>query len=195
MASIDRLNRANRTVLVMPVVDGPTEPLIVSPTGTTCAFSAPTSAVLSAWAAVQTTGVTGASHGGNVSCALLDDMKLGLGASETDTQLTICSIGNETVPTFYKVDADFSGLRDKVESDTGVFNLWTQLMNAPDIRYVWLDRIGKSSSAAFAVGDPVSLYEGRTDNPVDIKGDKANLLLQQVPLTTGLVNVNYTLTA
>lgn len=193
--AIDRLLRANRLVLAMPVIDGPTEPLIVSPTGTTCPFSAPTSAVLNAWASVLLTSATGAQHGGNISCSLLDDLTLGLADSDTDTELTICSIGNEQVPTFYNVDAQLTGLRDRNQADTGVFNLFTQLMNAPDIRYVLADRIGKTSSTAIVSGDIVSLYEVRTDNPVDVKEDRGNLKLQQNPTATGLVNVLYTLAA
>lgn len=193
MAAIDRLLRANRQIMLVPVIDGATEPLLVSPTGVTCPFSAPTTAVLAAWAAVVLTSQTGATHGGNVSCALLDDVKLGLAASDTDTELTICSIGNEVTPTFYKVDADLTGLRDASQSDTGVFNLWTQLVNDPDTRYVIVDRIGSPSGTVEIVGDIVSMYEVYTDNPVDVKADKGNLKLQQTPNPTGLVNLNYTL--
>jgi hypothetical protein len=193
--AIDRLLRANRTVLLVPVIDGTSEPLLVSPTGTTCPFSAPTSAVLDAWRAIVTTSATGAGQGGNISCALTDDLTLGLGASDTDTELTICSIGNEEIPTFYNVEAELTALRDTTKSDTGVFNLATQLLNAPDVRYVAVDRLGYASTAAFAADQIVSLYEFNTDNPVDIREDRGNLKIQQSPLPTGLVNVNYSLVA
>jgi len=191
--AIDRLLRANRTVVLMPVVDGPTEPLIVSPTGTTCPFSEPTSAILSAWIAIVTTSATGAQQGGNISCALLDDLDLGLADSETDTELTICSIGNEVTPTFYNVDAQLTAFRDASKADTGVFNLATQLLNAKGIRYVILDRIGNAQNDAAAAGQIVSLYEVTTDTPVDIKEDRGNLKIQQNPTPSGLVNINKTL--
>lgn len=191
--AIDRLLRANRTVLAIPVVDGATEPLLVSTTGTTCPISAPTAAVINSWVSVLLTSATGAQNGGNISCALLDDMTLGLADSDTDTELTICSIGNEATPTFYNVDAQLTGLRDRNIADTGVFNLFTQLMNAPDIRYALVDRIGKSSTAAAVAGDPVSIYEVKTDQPVDVKEDRGNLKLQQNPVATGVVNTNVNL--
>lgn len=190
--AIDRLLRANRTVLLIPVVDGATEPLLVGATGTTCPFSAPTAAVLTSWIGVVTTSATGAGNGGNISCALLDDLQLGLADSDTDDELTICSIGNESVPTFYNVDATLTILRDASMADTGVFNLATQLLVAPDIRYAILDRLGSSSTTAITAGDIVSLYEVRTDNPVDVKEDRGNLKLTQTPISTGLVNVNRT---
>lgn len=190
--AIDRLLRANRTVLLVPVVDGPTEPLLVSPTGATCPISAPTAAVLNPWVSVLLTSSTGAPNGGNISCALLDDLDLGLADSETDTELTICSIGNEQVPTFYNVDAQLTALRDRNEADTGVFNLALGLLNAPDIRYAAIDRLGKSSSAAIVTGDILSIYEMRTDMPVDIKEDRGNLKIQQNPTATGIVNTNAT---
>lgn len=191
--SIDRLLRANRTVLAVPVIDGPTEPLLIGVTGTTCPLSAPTSAVLDSWRQVVTTSATGAGNGGNISCALLDDLSLGLDASDTDTELTICSIGNESTPTFHNVNATLTGFRDASQADTGVFNLFFQLMNAADIRYVLVDRIGSASTAAFVAGDIVSLYEVYTDVPVDVRDDRSNLKLQQTPVASGIVNTNYTL--
>lgn len=192
---VNRLLRANRTVLVVPLVDGPTEPLIVSPTGTTCPFSAPTSAILDAWRAIVTTSATGAGQGGNISCALLDDLDLGLANSDTDTELTICSIGSEQTPTFYNVDAQLTALRDASIADTGVFNLALQLLNSPDTHYALVDRIGYASTAAVASGQVVSLFEAFTDVPVDVKEDRGNLKIQQNPIPTGVVNVNYALVA
>lgn len=190
--AIDRLLRANRTVMLIPLVDGPTEPLLVGATGTTCPFSAPTAAVLTTWVGVVLTSSTGAGNGGNISCALLDDLQLGLADSDTDDELTICSIGNESVPTFYNVDATLTVLRDASMADTGVFNLATQLLNAPDVRYAIFDRLGSSSTTAVTAGDIISLYEVRTDLPVDVKEDRGNLKLTQTPISTGLVNVNRT---
>jgi hypothetical protein len=196
VSGIDPVLRANRTIMAVPVYqmsDGTL--VIVSPTGTTCPLSAPTAAILDAWRQVLTTTATGGAHGGNVSCAILDDASLGLDPSETDSELTICSIGNESTPTFAKINAQLTGLRDKNAADTGIFNLWTQLMCGVDIQYGFVDRIGSKSTDAFVVGDTVSIFVATTDEPVDQKGDRANLKLQQNPLPTGDFLNLYTLAA
>ena len=192
-STIDRLLRANRQVLLVPIIDGATAPLLVGPDGSTTPFATPAASVLSGWSSVVTTTATGASNGGNISCALLDSLNLGLAASATDTELTVCSIGNEAVPTFYNVNCVLEIFRDKNKSDTGVFNLATMLLCAADTRYAVIDRIGKSSTAVLTASDVISIYEIKTDNPVDVKADQANLKLQQTPDPTGLVNVNVAL--
>lgn len=192
-STIDRLLRANRQVLLVPIVDGPTAPLLVGPDGTTTPFATPAAATLAAWTAVVTTTATGASNGGNISCALLDTLNLGLAASATDTELTVCSIGNEAVPTFYNVNCVLEIFRDKNKTDTGVFNLATMLLCSADTRYAVIDRVGKPSTSTLVATDVVSIYEIKTDNPVDTKADQANLKLQQTPDATGLVNVNVAL--
>jgi hypothetical protein len=194
MAAIDRLLRARRTIMQVPLyekADGSF--VIVSPTGTTAPFVAPTAAVLNAWLAVLETDDTGAHHGGNVSCSILDDVALGLDPSETDTELTICSIGNEQVPTFLNVNAQITGLRDRDKADTGVFNLFTWLNVGTDTRYGWVDRIGKRSTEAFAIGDVISIYDAKNDAPLDQKEDRGNLKLQQNPVPTGNVVHLYTI--
>lgn len=193
-ATLDRLLRANRTILQVPTWEKNDGSLvIVSPTGTTTPFATPSATVLDAWRQVLTTSATGAAHGGNVSCAILDDVTLGLGESETDTELTICSVGNEVSRTFYNVEAQITGLRDRSKADTGVFNLFSQLNSAVDMRYAWIDRIGYSSSTAFASGQVISAYEALNDVPLDIKEDRGNLKLQMNPVPTGNLLSNYTL--
>ncbi|HET8780743.1 MAG TPA: hypothetical protein VFM66_11765 [Agromyces sp.] len=193
--AINRLLRANRKVLAVPVIDIDGVPHIVGADGTTAPMSAPTTAVLNTWVPIVTTTPPAASNGGNISCALLDDLTLGTGESETDDELTICSIGNESTPTFYSVEATLTGFRDRSKADTGVFNLFTQLMNGAGVRYVFVDAIGRASTALFEVGDHVSLYEAVTDNPVDVKEDRGNIKLQQTPTPTGNLNQNYALAA
>lgn len=193
MAGIERLLRGTRTIMQVPLYELNDVLVIVAPNGDTCPFTAPTSAVLDAWRAIVTANATGAQQGGNVSCAILDDVSLGLGESDTDTELTICSVGNESTPTFVNVEAQITGLRDASKSDTGIFNLFTQLNNAPDIRYGWVDRIGYSSTTAFAAGQDVSIYDALTDVPIDVKEDRGNLKLQQNPTPSGNVITNYEL--
>ena len=187
MASIDRLLRANRTVLFVPVVDIGDVATLVGATGATCPFDEPTSAVLDSWRTVTGTAASASSHGGNVSGAITDDMDLGLAASDTDNELVLTSIGNEVAPTFKNVDATFTGMRDKNKGDAGVYNLFTSLVVAADVRFVAVDRIGYPASTAFAAGQVVDLYELVTDVPLDQKGDRSNLKIQQAPSPTGNV--------
>jgi hypothetical protein len=191
--AIERLLRPARTIVLIPLIDLDDVPTLVGPDGSVCPFDAPTAAILEAWRAVKTTTATGASHGGNISGATLDDVDLGLAASATDTELTIVSEGNEVSPTFRNVDAAITILRDASQADTGVYNLATFLLNAPDSRYAVFDRIGYSQDVAVAVGQDISLYELNTDNPIDQKADRGNLKLHQAPIPTGLVTSLYTL--
>lgn len=193
--AITRLLRANRKVLVLPLVYIDGVPHVVGADGSIAPMSAPTTAVLNSWVPIVTTTQAGSSNGGNISCALLDDLQLGTGESDTDDELTICSIGNESTPTFYSVEAVLTGLRDRSKADTGVFNLFLQLMNGSGVSYVLADIIGRRQDALTQVGDTVSLYAVVTDSPVDVKEDRGNLKLQQTPTPTGDLNQNYTLAA
>lgn len=193
--AIDRLLRANRTVLFVPVVDIAGVPTLVGADASLAPFSAPTAALLESWRTVTGTATTASSHGGNPSGAILDDMDLGLAASDTDTQLVITSIGNEVSPTFKNVDASFTALRDKFKSDPGVYNLATHLFTAADVRFVVIDRIGVTAGTPVAAGQVVSGFEMTTDNPIDQKADRGNLAIQQAPSPSGNVLPNYTLAA
>jgi hypothetical protein len=194
--AIDRLLRANRAVVVIPVVDGlDGRPAYVTTLGELVDFEAPISSMLEAWRNVQTTIPGISAHGGNPSAAILDDMDLGLAASDTDTELTIVSKGNESTPTFKNVDATLTGLRDKVKSDTGAFNLFTQLFVGADARYALIDRIGSTVDTPFTAGDIISAFEVVTDVPVDQKADRGNLKLQAAPTPSGAVVSNYVLPA
>lgn len=195
MAGIDRLLRASRTVLLVPVVDIKGVANLVSVTGAVVPFTAPTAAVLEAWRQIQTTAPAASAHGGNPSGAILDDMDLGLAASDTDTQLVITSIGNEVTPTFKNVDATLTALRDKNRADPGVYNLATQLFVGADVRFGIVDRIGVPATTAFAIGQTVSIFEASTDYPADQKADRGNLAIQQQPAPNGNVLSNFTLAA
>lgn len=193
--AIDRLLRANRAVVLMPLIDLDGVNTIVSPTGTTTPFAAPTAAVLEAWRAITLASDANAPFGGNISGAVLDDMDLGLAASDTDTELVVTSLGNEQSATFRNVDAALTVLRDRNKADVGVYNLATGLLNGPDSRFAVLDRIGYPAGTAVAVGQVVSVYELFTDVPIDTKGDRGNLKLAQTLIPSGLVTSNYTIAA
>lgn len=194
-ATIDRLLRANRTVLFVPMVDIKGVAMLVGADGTLAPFDAPTAALLEGWRQIVTTAPAASAHGGNPSGAILDDMDLGLAASDTDTQLVITSVGNEVSPTFKNVDATFTALRDANKSDPGVYNLATQLFVGADTRYAIVDRLQVSATTAVAVGQLVSIYEASTDFPVDQKADRGNLAIQQQPAPSGLVLPNFVLAA
>lgn len=194
--AIKRLMRQNRTIVLLPcfeiagvlqVLGGTSASPIYAP------LSAPTSAILNTWASITTYG--GPGIGGNISGAVLDTVKLGLGASTTDNTLLITSVGNEVSATLTKVNASFGFMRDLNPTDTGVFNLAWQLTRVPDIRYVIADRImgGKNSNAAFAASDVVDFYDVRTDNGIDVPADQKFTTFTQAFVPTGLVNPNYTL--
>jgi hypothetical protein len=146
-------------------------------------------------AQVVTTDADGASFGGHISAALADSLDLGLAASTTDNELVITSEGNEVSPTFRNVDMKLTVMRDKNKADTGVFNLATSLLVGKDSRFGFVDRIGTDANTAYADGQVVSVYEGATDAPIDVAADRANLKLEQDPITTGNVTDNYTLGA
>jgi len=193
VSTISRQLRANRTIMQVPLYELDNVLVIVGPDGSTAPFIAPTAAVLDAWRQVLTTSATGAGQGGNVSCAILDDVTLGLSESETDTELTICSIGNESEPTFVNVDAQITGFRDKNKADTGINNLFTQLNNGVDTRYAWIDRIGQKSTDAFVDGQIISAYDALNDVPLDVMEDRGNIKLQQNPVPSGNVLTLHTL--
>lgn len=193
---IDRLLRANRKVLAVPTVDIDGVRYIVGADGSIAPFSAPTTAVLNSWVGIVGTSTAASHHGGNISCALLDDLSLGTGESDTDDELTICSLGNESSPTFKNLEATLTALRDANRAETAsVFNLFTHLFNGSDVEYVLVDAVGRRSDQNFQVGDRVHLYGVRTDNPVDVKEDRGNTKIQQVPTSTGAILQNYALAA
>lgn len=195
MPAIDRQLRANRTVLLVPMADIAGVASLVGSDGTTCPFTAPSAAVLDGWRAIKSTATAPASHGGNISEALLDTLALGLAASATNSELTIVSIGNEVSVSYKNVNATLDGLRDANKADAGVFNLFTNLVCGPDVRYAIVDRVGYDHDAAFAAGQVVSVYEVHTDNPLDQKADRANLKIQQAAIPSGEVAGNVSLAA
>ena len=198
--AIKRLMRQTRTILAVPCIDVAGVTYLIS--GTVALpiltpLAAPTAASLNTWQSVITANAVNASIGGNISQAVLDSAKLGLGASATDSTLTITSVGNEVTPTLTKVNATVEIFRDQDPLGNGVFNLAWQLLRTADIRYILVDRIqgGKKSTSPFAVGDVVSLYVVKTDNGLDIIGDGKFTTMTQNFIPTGFVNPNYTLVA
>lgn len=104
----------------------------------------------------------------NVSCATLDDYTMNMTDSDTDDTRTILDMGAVQTPTFMNYDVSLDFLRDVNITDTGIFNMAAELTRAPDLPFYAIKRVGKSNTAAFAAGDPVSIFGVTTDFPQDL---------------------------
>lgn len=182
------------TILLLPATEINGEPHIITPTGFVPA-SAPTAAALNVYQAINTGAPAQGAAGGNISCAVLDDLNLGLSGSDTDDSKTICSKGTTETPTFYNFDAELNILRDEDLTAQGLFNLARDLTRAPDVPYIIAHRVrgGKDSTETFANGDEVDFYYVHTDNPVPVFGDGENQALSLGFIPKGWVNVGHTL--
>jgi len=132
----------------------------------------------------------------DVTCALTEaDTSFTLDDSDTDDELTFCSIGNEVTPTSRNASAVFVALQDADKTADTVFNLARDLMSHPDVAYVLVERLGKPNTEAFAAGDQVSLIGVTSDNPVDVISDGANVKISQTWISDGDINWNATVAA
>lgn len=132
----------------------------------------------------------------DVTCALTEaDTSFSLDDSETDDELTFCSVGNEVTPTTRNATAVFTFLRDANKTADTVFNLARDLMSYPDVNYVLIERLFKPNTAAFVVGDQVSMIGVSSDLPVDVIADGANVKGTQNWVSNGDINWNYTVAA
>lgn len=187
----EKLLEANETVLLIPAVERLGVPYLIG--DTLVSMAAPTSAVINKW--LSNASTTTLSNGGNISCAIKDDLKLEQTGSDTDKDRTICSIGSSETPTFYNFDAQMNGLVDADPTATGLFNLFRDLTFAPDIPYIAAQRIGYRSDVAAAAGQEWDFYYAWTDNPIPGYGDGANMTVGQTFIPKNLIHVRYTLTA
>ena len=184
------------TIVLTParVVNG--EPHVITATGLVPA-STVTAAALNVYQAIYKPSDPFGSAGGNISCAVLDDLNLGLDGSDTDSTKTVCSKGNTESPTFYNFTAELNVLRDEDLVGNGLFNLARDLTRAPDVEYLIIHRVkgGKDSTEAFAVGDEIDIYYAHTDNPVPIFGDGEFQGLSLGLIPKGWVNTGYEIAA
>ncbi len=190
---VDKLLPGNETVLLVPAVEVNGLPHLIG--DTLVPIDAPTSAVLNIWQAVQKPSDAGSGAGGNVSCALKDDLNLALTDSDTDSDRTICSVGQSEEFTFYNFDAELTGFVDEDIVGDGVYNLFRDLTRAPDVPYIIVHRIGFSAATAFAAGHEIDAYYAWTDNPVPNYSDGANQTITQTFVPKNLVNISYELVA
>lgn len=196
----DRLLRANRTILFVPRIEVGGEPYLLGGTKeapVVCPLTRPTAAVLNTWLAVKSNAHPLAGIGGNVSPAVLDDVDLGLADSDTESELTIVSRGDEEAITLFNVDAKFAFLRDEDTTAQGAYNMARDLVIAPDVEYVIVDRaVGENKwDDPFVAGQVIDLYDVSTDVAPDDIADKASIKIGQTFIGTGEVAIGITVAA
>lgn len=184
------------TLLLVPAVEINGVPWMVTPTGLVD-YEAPTAAALNVYQAINSPSDTYAAQGGNISCAVLDDINIGLASSDTSDTKTLCSKGNTEALTFFNFNAEINVLRDEDVDGDGVFNLARDLLRAPDVSYFLVHRVrgGKDSTETFAAGDEVDIYYVQTDNPVPVFGDGEEQAISMSFIQKSIVNVGYELVA
>lgn len=132
----------------------------------------------------------------DLSCALTEsDTTYEFGDSDTDDELTFCSIGNETTATTKNATVSYTALRDASRAADTVFNLARDLMIFPDADWIAIKRIGKANTAEFAPGDRVSLVAVKNDLPTDVLGDGASVKVTNNFVPQGFVLARYKLAA
>lgn len=104
----------------------------------------------------------------NVSCATMDDYTLNQTDSDTDDSRTVCDVTEVSNPTFQNYEGSLDFLRDKSITDAGLFNMAAELTREADRPLYAIKRIGKASTAAFAVNDVISIYGFNTDYSQDM---------------------------
>jgi hypothetical protein len=184
------------TTLLIPALEVNGVPWIVTPTGLVN-YEQPTAAALNVYQAITKSTDPYGTAGGNISCAVLNDLTLGLVDSDTSSNKTICSKGNSESLTLVNFNAEMNILRDEDLVAAGLFNLARDLTRAPDAAYFIAHRVkgGKDSSEPAAIGDEWDLYYVWTDNPVPSYPDGDDQLLGLNFVPKSIVNVGFTLTA
>jgi hypothetical protein len=196
----DRLLRAHRTLLLVPIVDVNGVSYLLGGTQTAsiiAPLSAPTAAVLNTWVGVNDNSLSISGVGGNISCAVLDNVDIGLSDSDTDDEQTVCSQADESDPTFYNVDASITFQRDESLTASNVRNLAWNLLKGKGVRYAIIDRAwGEyTSTDLFVAGQKIDIYEIDTDNLLNETEDQATIKGTQNSVPTGVVLVNGTVAA
>jgi hypothetical protein len=192
--TVNKLLPGNETILAVPVIEVNGIAYLAGPTSLE-PLTAATTATLNYWASVVNEGCTGFGAGGNISAALVNDVKLGLDASATDKDRDLIAVGDTTIATYFKATGSLNIFRDADLTAQGAFNMARNLFRAPDIPYALVQRIGVPQDTPFAVGDDVDIWYFWTDNPVPVYADADNQLVTQNLITKNQVNVAYTLTA
>lgn len=138
-----------------------------------------------------------------MSCAFTEDnTELTLGASQTDSTITFCSVGNEVTPTFYVPTGKLTWLKDANTGGSGstvdlasLYNKATAMLGDKDIPYWLISRTGPSASQdiPFAVGQVIKMVSFTTDLPQDILEINKPVRGRQELIFSGQINWNYTI--
>lgn len=182
------------TILLIPAVEIGGVPWLVTPTGLVD-YEDPTPEALNYWLGITKPSDPGAAHGGNISCAIEDDLTLALTDSDTDDSKTVCSKGNSASLTFHNFTVELTAKRDIDIDGDGQLNLYRDLTRAPDVPYFVAHRVRgqKDSTDLFEDGDEVDLYYVHTDNPITEFSDNEAMRVQQAFIPRNVVNVKHTL--
>lgn len=184
------------TILLIPSIEINGVPWMITPTGLVD-YENPTAAALNVYIPIVKPSQTNASQGGNISCAVLDDLNLGLTGSDTDDSKTVCSKGNTAALTFYNFDAQLNAKRDEDIDGDGLYNLFRDLTRAPDLQYFIGHRVrGQFNSTDLAAaGQEWDFYYVNTDIQVAGYGDSEHIQAQSSFIPKNVVNVRHVLAA
>lgn len=145
---------------------------------------------------VTTPAATGSSFGGNVTCAVIDDMNLANKDSGTKNTRTLCSVGQSEDLTVYNFDAVLNFLRDAdQQASTSEFNLAANLVQAPDVEYVIAHRIGYAHNALVTGTQEWHLYYAWTDHAIPAASDDEYLAIGETFIAKGLIHFKASVTA
>lgn len=183
------------TILLIPAIEINGVPWMITPTGLVD-YEDPTAAALNVYIPIVKPSQPNASQGGNISCAVLDDLNLGLTGSDTDDSKTVCSKGNTAALTFYNFDAELNAKRDEDIDGDGLYNLFRDLTRAPDLQYFIGHRVrGQfNSTDPAAAGQEWDFYYVNTDIQVAGYGDSEHIQAQSSFIPKNVVNVRHVLT-
>lgn len=177
------------TVLLIPAFELNGIPQAAMPGAAAQPLNAITSAMLNAYITANTPSQTNAHWGGNITCAVLDDWKLGMKDSSTKQVTTLCSVGQAQELTFYNFDAQMNFLNDVNPFDTASeFNVPNNLTTAPDVPYIIAHRVGYSRVTAAAAAQEWNFYYAWTDLPINAFSDGEYQQTGQTFVPKGLIN-------
>lgn len=193
----DRVLRGNETVLLIPAyVNSSGAVFGIFPTATVpLTNTGLTKAILDYWIPVNTSGHANANGGGNISCAVKDDMTLGLTDSDADTERTLCDVGQVEELTTKNFEATMTGFRDAELAGNGAYNLFNKLTFAPDVPYIIAHRIGAKQTALTAVGEMWHYYLVNTDVQVPNYANAANVTVTETFIPKNVVEFGAVLAA
>lgn len=123
------------------------------------------------------------------SCALTESgTSLVKAGSDTDDEISFCSVGNESTPTFKNFTAQWTGWHDANTGGSGstvdltsLFNKLWAFIAFPDIPYYVISRTGEQGTqdTPFVIGDRIKSVGFKTDLPVEVIEAGSTLKIQQ----------------